>query len=99
MKNRGENIVPSVKDVEDIRQPQIEFRIDMNTDEYCSNESESTPYRCGSGFTAYCCNAQQYCEDYSGGRLVGSECYTQQEYCEEIECKVWHNNQCNTSSI
>ena len=79
MKNRGENIVPSVKDVEDIKQPQIEFIKNMETDESCAGDP-SGPYSCGDT----CCNAENYC--YSlGGYYNGTTCYDNQaEYCSTL---------------
>ena len=83
MKNRGENIIPSVKGVEDIKQPQIEFTIDLETNDYCSSQDSNKPYFCGSNlFNGECCDAQTYCQDYNNGYYNGTTCYRDHaEYC------------------
>ena len=86
MKNRGENIVPSVNNVEDIRQPQIEFIIDLDKDESCENNpSAPGPYNCGES----CCDAETFCQTIKGGYYNNGTCYNnQQEYCESLD-KYW----------
>ena len=82
MKNRGENIVPSVKDVEDIKQPQIEFRKEMQINEECNNADAANPYFCEN--SGSCCNAENYCQ-YLGGYYNGTTCYdSMEEYCSTL---------------
>ena len=79
MKSRGENIVPGVKDVEDIKQPQIEFRKEMQINEECNNADAANPYFCEN--SGSCCNAENYCQTL-GGYYDGTTCYdNQDEYC------------------
>lgn len=83
MKNRGENIVPSVNGVEDITQPQFEFIINMDTDPTCTLDDSLKPYLC-SGDPDYCCDAATYCSSLQGYFSDGV-CYNDKaEYCSTI---------------
>ena len=79
MKNRGENIVPSVNNVEDIKKPQIEFRKEMQINEECNNADAANPYFCEN--SGSCCNANDYCLSLQG-TLVNDVCYDDMnDYC------------------
>ena len=82
MENRGENIVPSVKGVEDVKQPQIEFIIHLDPNDSCT-EDPAGPYWCGEeGIGGFCCDAQTFCQDYKHGYYNGDTCYNDyQDYC------------------
>ena len=98
MKSRGENIVPSVKDVEDIKQPQIEFKMDMNTNAECLNVDQSAPYLCSGENGDYCCDASTYCTSLGGVyNSANGVCYNSQD---ELTCEstgnVWTENGCKS---
>ena len=85
MKNRGENILPSVNGVEDIKQPQIEFKYELTTDETCLSNTPETPYLCSGDPDSYCCNAEAFCTSLNGIYNDGV-CYESQAELNEDVC-------------
>ena len=104
MKNRGENIVPSVNDNKDIITNDFDVQFSHSMGDGCPEDyqvwnEEHTEFtcRCDSGieFNGICYDSQQeYCQA-QGNTWYNDQCLNQQQYC-EAQGKVWNNNQCIT---
>ena len=104
MKNRGENIVPSVNDNKDIITNDFDVQFSHSMGDGCPEDyqvwnEEHTEFtcRCDSGieFNGICYDSQQeYCQA-QGNTWYNDQCLNQQQYC-EAQGKVWNNDQCIT---